>query len=124
MKISSAKEKGKRLQKLIANLIGELTGLEVGPDCPIESRQMGQNGPDIRLDAEARRRFPFTVECKNQENWEVPSAIDQAKANLYKDTDWLVVLAKNRTKPIVIMDCETFFQLLTRLRDHDKTSDG
>lgn len=120
MKTGSAKDKGKRLQKKVADLISQLTGLEVGPDCPIESRQMGQNGPDIRLDQEARRRFPFTVECKNQENWSVPSGIDQAKANLYKDTDWLLVLAKNRFRPVVVLDCEVFFDLLTLIRDLER----
>jgi len=116
MKTSSSKNKGKRLQKLVAELISNLIDMECGPDCPIESRQMGQNGPDIRLDQEARKRFPFTVECKNQENWGVPAAIKQAQANCYADTDWLLVLAKNRTKPVVVLDCEAFFQILTKLK--------
>lgn len=117
MRAEYRKEKGKRLQKLVAELISELTGLECGPDCPIEPRQSSQNGTDIRLDTEARKRFPFSVECKNQESWSLPSAIQQAKANKYPDTDWLVVLAKNRFKPVVVMDCEVFFQLMTKLRD-------
>ncbi len=117
MKTSSAKGKGRRLQKKIALMIAELIGMECGPDCPVESRQMGQNGPDIRLDTEARKRFPFTVECKNTENWSVPAAIAQCKANLYPDTQWLVVLCKNRHKPIVVLDAEAFFQLLEQARD-------
>lgn len=112
MKTSSAKNKGKRLQKWVAQKIADLICMELGPDCPIESRQMGQNGPDIRLDSEARKRFPFTVECKNTENWGVPAAIDQAKANCYQGTDWLLVLSKNRYKPVVVMDAEAFFRLL------------
>jgi len=116
MKRSSAKDKGKRLQNLIAEMISDLTGLECGPDCPIESRQASQNGPDIRLDSEARARFPFTVECKNQESWGVPAGIEQAKANRYEGTDWLLVLAKNRFKPVVVLDAKVFFRLLKELR--------
>jgi len=118
MKTSSAKGKGRRLQKLVAQMISELTGLECGPDCPIESRQMGQNGPDIRLDQSARRLFPFTVECKNTENWSLPSAIKQAQSNLYPGTEWLVFLAKNRTKPIAVLSAEAFFSLLEMTKLH------
>lgn len=116
MKTSSAKDKGRRLQKWVAHRISKLTGMECGPDCPIESRQMGQNGPDIRLDSEARKRFPFTIECKNQENWTVPASIDQAKSNCYDDTDWILVLSKNRYKPVIVMDAEAFFKLLEKLQ--------
>lgn len=117
MKASSAKGKGRRLQKWVASRIAEATGLECGKDCPIESRPMGQTGPDIRLDPPARVLFPFTVECKNSESWAVPAAIAQCKANLYPDTQWLVVLCKNRHKPIVVLDAEAFFQLLEQARD-------
>lgn len=108
----SRKEKGKRLQKWMAQKIADLTGLECGKDCPIESRQMGEAGPDVRLDSEARRLFPFTVECKNQENWCVPASITQARANTYPGTDWILVLSKNRFKPVVVMDAEAFFRLV------------
>ncbi len=114
MKTHSAKEKGKRLQKWMASRISKLTGMECGPDCPIESRQMGQNGPDIRLDQEARRRFPFTVECKNQETWSIPAFIDQAKANAYPGTDWLLIVSKNRHRPVAIVDAEVFLKLLEK----------
>lgn len=113
MKTSTAKAKGRRLQKRIAQKISELIGLPEGPDCPIESRQMGQNGLDIRLDVEARRLFPFSVECKNTENWSVPSAIRQCKDNQYPGTDWLLVLGKNRHEDVVVLSAEVFFQLLS-----------
>lgn len=106
------KEKAKRCQRYTAQKISELTGLECGKDCPVESRQMGETGPDVRLDQEARRRFPFTVECKNTENWSLPAAIKQAQANCYPGTDWLVVLMKNRTKPVAVLDADRFFELL------------
>jgi hypothetical protein len=117
MKTASAKSKGRRLQQLVARRVAELTGLECGPDCPIESRQMGQTGPDVRLDSEARKQFPFTVECKNQETWSVSAWVEQVKKNRYPETDWLLVVGKNRYKhPIVVMELEVFFDLLERLR--------
>jgi len=123
MKTSSAKDKGRRLQKWIAEKIAELTGMECGKDCPIESRPMGQTGPDIRMDPEARKAFPFTIECKNTESWSLPSAIKQCKANLYPNTQWMVVLGKNRHKPVVVLDAETFFCLLEQII-HDKESEN
>jgi hypothetical protein len=120
MKTSSAKDKGKRLQKLIAGWIADLTGLTLGPDEEIESRQMGQAGCDIRLGPTARKLFPFSIECKNTENWSVPSAIKQAQANMYPGTNWLVILSKNRSKPVVILDAEVFFQILKQKRMRTK----
>ena len=111
------KEKAKRCQRYVAQKVAELTGLECGKDCPVESRQMGETGPDVRLDAEARKRFPFTVECKNTENWSLPAAIKQAQANMYPGTDWLVVLMKNRTKPVVVLDADRFFELLKEAKN-------
>lgn len=112
MKASVCKAKGRRLQKEVAERISQLTGLDCGKDEDIESRPMGQTGTDIRLSKEALKLFPFTVECKNQENWSVHAAIKQVKANRLPHTDWLVIFGKNNTKPVVIMDLDTFFKIL------------
>lgn len=114
MLTKSGKNKGRRLQNWVAEKIGNLTGLPVGKDEPIESRQMGETGVDIRLDNEARRLFPFSVECKNKETWNVPASIEQAKANTYPGTDWLLFYSKNNYKPIAILDAEAFFSILER----------
>ena len=116
MKTSSAKAKGRRLQNWVGEKASKLTGLPCGPDCPIEPRQMGQNGVDIRLDREARSAFPWSVECKNQETWSIGSWIDQAQTNTYEGTDWLLVLSKNRTQPVVVLDAEVFFSLLEKVQ--------
>lgn len=106
------KDKGRRLQKMVATMISDLIGLECGKDCPVESRQMGEAGPDVRLDSAARVLFPFTVECKNTEKWNLPAAIEQVRANQYKNTDWLVVLGKNRTTPVAVVELDVFFEIL------------
>ena len=116
IKISSGKAKGRRLQQLVACKIGEITGLPCGKDCDIESRPMGQTGPDVRLSPNARRLFNFSVECKNSETWGLPNTIEQARANCYPGTDWLVVLSKNRVKPIAVIDLDVFFALLAKAK--------
>lgn len=77
---------------------------------------MGQSGVDVRLDAEARKRFPFSVECKFKENWDVPAAIKQAKANQTDDADWLLFLKKSGEAPIVCMSAARFFDLLRKVK--------
>lgn len=96
----------------MAAMISELLGMEWGKDCSIESRPMGQSGSDIRLDAEALAKFPFSVECKNQENWSIPAWVSQAKSNQRAGTDWLLIIAKNKVEPLVVMDARRFFEIL------------
>jgi hypothetical protein len=81
IKTSSAKAKGRNLQKWTCQKISELLGIPWGKDELIASREMGQSGTDVRLVEEAQERFPFSVECKYQETWSVPSWIKQAKKN-------------------------------------------
>ena len=65
MKTRSAKNKGKRLQNDVRDLILE-TFTELEPD-DVRSTTMGDSGEDILLSPAARKLFPFSVECKNQE---------------------------------------------------------
>lgn len=117
--IQSAKAKGRELQKWVCQKISELTGEEwgsSGDDKPIESRPMGQSGTDIRMESHVREMFPYSVECKRQENWAIPAWVKQAKENEMEGTDWLLVCRRSRMEPIVVMDAEAFFEL-ARLAD-------
>jgi hypothetical protein len=114
MRASSKKAKGRRLQQEVAQKISEAIGLPCGQDQPIESRGMSQNGVDIRLDSEARKRFPYSVECKNQETWSLPAWIKQAQENQMDGTDWMVVCSKNRTRAVVVLDIDVFFELFKK----------
>lgn len=111
MKTRSAKNKGIRLQKYVAQRISEITKIPCGKDLDIESRQMGQSGIDIILHGKAKKLFPFSIECKYQETWSVPAWIQQAKDNWKKGTDWLLFLRKNRHEEIVVLDAEAFFKI-------------
>jgi hypothetical protein len=119
--VSSAKAKGRNLQQWTCKKISELLNIPWGKDELIASREMGQPGTDVRLVGEAQERFPFSVECKWQESWSVLAWIKQAQENQKAGTDWLLVLKKNRVKPVVVMDGERFFELLRRTQDVSKS---
>ncbi len=113
---ASAKDKGRRLQQIVCQKISELIGLPWGKDCPIESRPMGQTGVDVRLETEARKLFPFSVEAKFQESWNVPEWIRQAKTNEMKNTDWLLVVKRSHMDPVCIIDLDAFFKILEKVK--------
>jgi len=110
IKPSQLKRKGRRLQKKIAARVSIATGIEAGKDCLIQSREMGQSGCDVRIVGEALERYPFSIECKNQESWSVPKAIEQAKSNLIENTEWQLFLSKNHYDPVVVMDAGFWFE--------------
>jgi hypothetical protein len=118
--VSSAKGKGRRLQHWTAKKISELLDLPWGYDEVIAPREMGQGGTDIRLVADAKELFPWSIECKNTESWGVPSFIKQAKENQLPGTDWLVVMTKNHHEEIVVLDAEVFFDILRLMRGSKK----
>ena len=109
MKPRSAKNKGKRLQNNVRDLILEkYTQLE--PD-DVRSITMGDSGEDILLSPAARRVFPFSVECKNQEKLNIWDALDQAEGNSGKHTP-LVIFKRNRSKTYAVLEFEELLQLL------------
>jgi len=109
---ASAKAKGRALQQWACQKISELLCIPWGKDEMIASREASQSGTDVRLVGEAKDRFPFSVECKHQEAWNLPAWIKQAKDNQRESTDWLLIVKKNRVDPIIVMDAERFFELL------------
>ena len=113
---ASAKDKGRRLQKMIAEKIGELLDVRVGKDEPVAPREMSQTGTDIRIVGEYRKHFPFAVECKWQERWDIPGWIKQAKANTDPDNDyltWLLFVKKNRSDVYVVLEADALFKILS-----------
>jgi hypothetical protein len=120
IKTSSAKAKGRNLQKLTGEKISILTGYTFGKDEMIASREMGQNGTDIRLIADAREAFPWSVECKAGNSFSFPDAVRQAKANQLPSTDWLLVTRRDRESALVTIDMDVFFDLLRLIPGHKK----
>ena len=108
MNTSSAKQKGRKLQQWFRDLLIEK--LDIHPE-DIESRSMGAQGEDIMMARDARNKFPFSIECKNQEKLNIWEAYKQAIENS-GDYEPLVVLKRNNHKPLVLIDAESFVKLI------------
>ena len=113
MKTSSAKAKGRRLQQNFMKLLIEK--LDIDPE-DIESRSMGAGGEDLIMSKAARNKFPYSVECKNQERLNIWTAWDQARNNsgIY---DPIVVIKKNGVQPLVVLDAENFLDMIRNFND-------
>lgn len=121
IKVQSAKDKGRGLQYWVCEKIAavlHVTFVQSDDLCPVHSREMGQPGCDIVLrTAEAQRKFPYTVECKSTESFELMKTIEQVRANQKDGTDWLIVhKRKALTEPIVLMDWSAFERLFRSSR--------
>ena len=111
MKTRSAKNKGKRLQNNVRDLILE-TFTELEPD-DVRSTTMGDSGEDILLSPAARKLFPFSTECKNQEKLNIWSSLEQAEDNAGKHIP-LVVFKRNRSKTYAVLEIENLMKLLKK----------
>ena len=110
MKPRSAKNKGKRLQNKIRDLILEKFNNILEQD-DVRSITMGDSGEDILLSPVARRLFPFSVECKAQESLSIWSALQQAESNAGKHTP-LVIFKRNRSKTYAVLEFKELLKLL------------
>jgi hypothetical protein len=110
MKTSSAKSKGRLLQKHVAKLLSEVFGWEDGD---AESRPMGSAGIDIMMSPKARRDFPFSIECKNTKTFPSLGALRQSQDNNKPGTLSAVVWKpprKNETESIIYFDLGEFVE--------------
>ena len=107
VKTQSAKAKGRRFQQWVRDQLIEI--LDVHPE-DVESRSMGSGGEDLIMARAARSKFPYSIECKNQESVNVWKSYAQAKGNA-GEYEPLVVLKRNNTKPLVLLDAEYFIAL-------------
>tara|TARA_Y100000768_G_C23925721_1_gene657416 strand:+ start:290 stop:622 length:333 start_codon:yes stop_codon:yes gene_type:complete len=108
MKARSAKNKGKRLQNILRDKL-----IKLYPDLKddIGSQIMGMTGEDIVLTPHARKKLPFSFECKNVEKLNVWKSFKQCQTNAGKSTPVLVI-KRNRETPKVVMNLEEWLKLL------------
>ena len=111
MKTQSAKAKGRRLQQWFRDLLVSKLGIHKEG---IESRSMGAGGEDLIMARSARQKFPYSIECKNQEKINIWESYKQASENS-KDYEPVVVLKRNKHKPLVLVDAEYFVELHNRV---------
>ena len=104
MKTQSRKAKGRRLQQKFMQLLIEKLDIDSED---IESRSMGAGGEDLIMSNAARHKFPFSIECKNQEKLNIWAAWEQANNNkgIYEP---IVVIKRNGTAPLVVLDANVF----------------
>jgi hypothetical protein len=110
MKPRSAKNKGKRLQNKVRDLILEKFNSKLEPD-DVRSITMGDSGEDILLSPAARRLFPFSVECKSQEKLSIWSSLEQAEDNS-GDHIPLLIFKRNRSKTYAVLEFDELLKLL------------
>ena len=95
MRTQSKKAKGRRLQQWVRDILIEK--LEVHPE-DIESRSMGVGGEDLIMSRSAREKFPYSIECKNQESLNIWKSYEQAQQNS-GNYEPIVVIKRNNVKP-------------------------
>jgi hypothetical protein len=109
IKTSSAKSKGRNLQKKVAEMISKVTCTPAGKDLDIESRGMGQTGRDVILRGRAKELFCFHgIECKAQEKFSIWQALKQAETHGGKP---ILFFKRNRSDIYVALKAEDFFEL-------------
>ena len=107
MRTQSKKAKVRRLQQWVRDLLIEK--LEVHPE-DIESRSMGAGGEDLIMSRSAREKFPYSIECKNQESLNIWKSYEQAQQNS-GNYEPIVVIKRNNVKPLVLVDADYFVEL-------------
>ena len=109
MNTRSGKAKGRRLQNKIRDLLLE-EFKELEPD-DIRTAIMGETGEDIKLSPAARRKIPYSFECKNQEKLNIWSSLEQAEENSGEYPP-ILIFKRNRSKTYVTIELEEFLKLI------------
>ena len=116
MNIKSSKAKGRRLQNNLRDrlhkiFITDCTLLPKLEEDDIKSQTMGMGGEDIVMSPAAKRRIPYSFECKNVERLNIWNALEQAETNC-EDRTPVLVFKKNHTKTYVAIELESFLETI------------
>ena len=109
MKPRSGKNKGRRLQNFVRDLLRD-TFPHLHKD-DIKSQTMGMPGEDIVLSPAARNIIPYSFECKNVERLDLWGSLAQADTNS-KDRKPVLVIKRNRSKMYAIVELGAFLDLI------------
>jgi len=109
VKPRSVKAKGRALQNKLRDKLRKAFP-ELHED-DIKSQTMGMTGEDIILTPAARKKIPYSFECKNQERVQLWKFLEQTEANANEHTP-ILVIKKNRTKPYVVLDLDKWIELI------------
>ncbi len=78
---------------------------------------MGEAGTDIKLSLPGKEFIPFDIECKNVERLNLWSAWGQAVRNTEKGRHPLLVVTKNRSPVLAVVEFEFLMELLTHYQN-------
>jgi len=106
----SCKAKGRKFQQEIERRLKEIFPLE-GND--VRSTSMGCSGSDLVLSPRALAYLPYDFELKNQENVQLWATLKQTRSRIDETVMPLVVIRKNRTKPVAVVPIVHFIHLCT-----------
>jgi hypothetical protein len=110
MNTRSAKNKGKRLQNSVRDILLETFKEDLESD-DIKSAVMGDSGEDIQLSPAARKLIPYSIECKNQEKLNIWSSLEQADDNS-KESIPVLIFKRNRSKTYAVIEFKEFVKLI------------
>ncbi len=68
----------------------------------------------IKLSPAARKLFPYSPECKNQEKMNIWASLGQAEANTKEGTTPVLFFKRNNTPVYAVIPAEHFFQLVNK----------
>lgn len=109
MKTSSAKAKGRNLQKYVVAKIYEYFPELQADD--VSSRSMGAQGEDLLISPAARQLLPISIECKSHAKYAVYKDYAQACDNA-KDYEPVLIIKQNHSDPLAIVDLDYLLDLI------------
>ena len=71
----------------------------------------GSSGEDLIMGVQTKKIFPYSIECKNQEAVNVWKAYEQCSSNTSPNVESLVIIKRNKSKPLALVDAEYFINL-------------
>ena len=110
MKVRSSKNKGRRLQNLVRDVLRDLFNSFLDPE-DIKSQTMGMPGEDIVLSPAAQKVIPYSFECKNVERLDLWGSLEQASTNS-QDRKPVLIIKRNRSKVYAILELDDFKELI------------
>lgn len=116
--VRSRKARGRRLQQWVRDKLLDLLPVTTRD---IESTTMGDTGADVKLSEKAFNYFPFEVECKNQERLNIWESYKQAQG--HGQGEPLLIIKRNHTKPLAVIDAEYFLELCCQAHVEKKDND-
>ncbi len=112
MKPQSAKQKGRKFQQQVRDMIlAAFPQLE--PD-DVRSTSMGASGEDLQLSPAARALLGISIECKCVEKVNIWSAFQQAQANTPPYARPMLAIKRNRSDTLAVVQLDFLLELLRR----------